>query len=452
MKADVLVTEIGSTTTVVNAFTGIKAGTPRLLAQGVAPTSVGAGDVTIGLRGAIQAIEMKFSETLSWDEMYASSSAAGGLRMSVHGLVYEMTVRAAREAALGSGAVLVQVTAGKLRRTDLQKLAELKPKIILLAGGVDYGERETALENFLRLTPYLKTTPLVYAGNIENAEEIRLLAKEAGVEVFITENVYPAIDRLNVLPTRKIIQEVFEHHIVESPGMEKIRELVSGPILPTPGAVMTAAELVYKVYGDCVVIDVGGATTDVHSVTEGDEAIRRISTQPEPFSKRTVEGDLGIFVNRKNVVEQRAAARGRKPDETERLYVEEASEIPQSEEEIAFASELAAYCAKTALSRHAGRLTERYAPGGRLITATGRDLTAVKVIVGTGGALTRLPNRVKLLQALRRNADSPELYPPVDAAVRIDDDYLMASLGVLSTRCPEAAEALLIASLERNRS
>ena len=140
MKVAVLVAEIGSTTTVVNAFDGIGGPCPRFLGQGQAFTSVLGGDVTVGLRGAVEDLRRHLGVSeISWGEMFATSSAAGGLRMSVHGLVYDMTVRAAKEAALGAGGILKHVTAGKMRRTDLKKIVEIRPNIVLVAGfqGVD---------------------------------------------------------------------------------------------------------------------------------------------------------------------------------------------------------------------------------------------------------------------------------------------------------------------------
>lgn len=446
MKIDALVAEIGSTTTVVNVFTDLKSGNPRFLGQGVAATSVEQGDVNVGVKAAIADIERALGAPLRWQEMFATSSAAGGLRMSVHGLVYDMTVRAAREAALGSGAVLVQVTAGKLTASDLEAIREAAPKMVLVAGGVDYGEKETALFNIKALLPLLKDIPLVYAGNIENQRAIKKLADDASLEVRFAENVYPAIDQLNVLPTRQAVQDVFERHIVHAPGMTSIRDLVDGPIMPTPGAVMAAAELVYDVFGDTVVFDVGGATTDVHSVTDGSEEMRAIQTAPEPFAKRTVEGDLGVFVNRQHVFQ--ALPEDKRRDLTEANVVA-LEPIPQTEKDRQLVEALTAHCLAVALERHAGRVEERYLPGGRVFTAVGRDLTAVKAIVGTGGALTRLPRRVKLLADLRRPVGGKRLFPPEDAKVYIDRDYIMASLGVLAVRYPEAARALLRETLTK---
>ncbi|MDP4190370.1 MAG: glutamate mutase L, partial [Bacteroidota bacterium] len=267
MHVDVLVAEIGSTTTIVNAFSNIGHKSnendypdPVFVGQGQAPTSVLQGDVTLGLNGAVEDLKNNLGQTdLSWNEMFATSSAAGGLRMSVHGLVYDMTVRAAKEAALGAGAIVKYVTAGQMRRTDLLKLKEISPNIILLAGGVDFGERNTALYNFEQIASLNLNAPVIYAGNIENHDEIKLLADEFGIQIYIVENVYPKIDLLNVEPARKIIQDVFEEHIVHAPGMSKVRQLGKGPIIPTPGSVMIAAKLLKDLIGDLGVVDIGGA-------------------------------------------------------------------------------------------------------------------------------------------------------------------------------------------------
>jgi len=292
VKVNVLVAEIGSTTTVVNAFNGIGTSCPTLVGQGQAPTSVLQGDVTVGLKGAINDLKVRLNaDEITWDDMLATSSAAGGLKMTVHGLVYDMTVRAAKEAALGAGGIIKMITSGKIRKIDLKKIQEISPNIILVAGGVDYGERDTALHNLEMILSMGLKIPIIYAGNIENQEEVRLMCEEAENQVYIVENVYPKIDTLVVEPTRKIIQDAFEEHIIHAPGMSKVRELVKGPIIPTPGAVMEAAKVLKEELGDLVVFDVGGATTDVHSVTEGSMEINSILISPEPVAKRTVEGD-----------------------------------------------------------------------------------------------------------------------------------------------------------------
>src|SRR5690554_2003763 len=229
MKINLLVAEIGSTTTVVNAFNLNPCSI--FIGQGQAPTSVMEGDVNIGLRAAIENLASSLkNDKVEYDELIATSSAAGGLRMTVHGLVYDMTVKAAKEAALGAGANIQYITAGKLRDSDLNKIKEIEPNIILIAGGVDYGERDTALYNSKLVAGLNLDVPVIYAGNVENQEEVKALFKDKKSELYIVENVYPKIDELNIEPTRKVIQDVFEKHIIHGPGMEKVREMVTGTI------------------------------------------------------------------------------------------------------------------------------------------------------------------------------------------------------------------------------
>ncbi len=449
MKVAVLVAEIGSTTTVVNAFDGIGGPCPRFVGQGQAFTSVLQGDVTVGLKGAVEDLKGNLGVSeLQWDEMLATSSAAGGLRMSVHGLVYDMTVRAAKEAALGAGGILKHVTAGKMRRTDLKKISEIHPNIILVAGGVDYGERDTALHNFELVAELGLDIPVIYAGNVENQEEIKEIAQEKGIRLYLVENVYPKVDQLNVEPTRAVIQQVFEEHIIHAPGMTTVRDMVDGPILPTPGAVMEAAKVLKEAIGDLVVFDVGGATTDVHSVTEGSEEVGRLLISPEPEAKRTVEGDLGVFVNRYHVVENVGREELLKdfPDLDELL--EKATAIPGDDRSRQFSERLAEEAMIMSLQRHAGTLRHLYGASGKRTIAEGKDLTEVKYIVGTGGALTRLPRHREILAKAAGYGKGLELYPKKDAKVLVDNHYIMASLGVLSKRYPEDAVALMLSSLD----
>ncbi|HOA19227.1 MAG TPA: GlmL-related ornithine degradation protein [Sedimentibacter sp.] len=433
MKVNVLVAEIGSTTTVVNAFNGIGTGNPAFVGQGQAPTTVSEGDVTIGLKGAIEDLKGNLqADTLTWDDMLATSSAAGGLKMTVHGLVYDMTVRAAKEAALGAGGIIKMITSGRLRKTDLKKIQDIKPNIILVAGGVDYGERDTALYNMEMILSMGLKIPIIYAGNIENQEEVRLMCEEADNQIYIVENVYPKIDTLVVEPTRKIIQDAFEEHIIHAPGMAKVRDLVKGPIIPTPGAVMEAAKVLREEIGDLIIFDVGGATTDLHSVTEGSSEINSILISPEPVAKRTVEGDLGVYVNVSHIVEKIGMDNLKKefPDAEELL--ENYKPIPKTDREKQFVERLTKEAVHTSLERHAGKLRYFYTASGKKTVAEGKDLTAIQYIIGTGGSLTRLPDKKDILESVKTLAKEHELYPTEAARVLIDEDYILSSLGVLS--------------------
>lgn len=452
MTIDLLVAEIGSTTTVVNGFNNINS-CPTFIGQGQAATTVLEGNVNIGLKGAIDDLAKNLNlDGLKYKELIATSSAAGGLRMTVHGLVYDMTVKAAKEAALGAGANIKFISAGKMRKSDLKRIEEIKPNIILIAGGVDYGERDTALHNSELIAEMNLSIPVIYAGNVENQEEVRELFKDKKTELYIVENVYPKIDELNVEPTRKVIQEVFEKHIIHAPGMENVREMVTGSIMPTPGAVMAASELLYDSIGDLLTIDVGGATTDIHSVTEDSDEISRILINPEPKAKRTVEGDLGVYINMKNIVEavgKEVLAKDLEitMEELDNL-ISNHKPIPENDLEKSFVEKLALHATITAVRRHGGQLKHLYGPSGKKTIAEGKDLTQVKYIIGTGGALTRLPNRKDILRQIPLSNKGNELFPNKEANILIDNHYIMASLGVMSKKYPKEALKLMTNSIK----
>lgn len=454
MKIDVLVAEIGSTTTVVNAFKDIDTENPVFWAQGQAPTSVLEGDVRIGLQGAIDDLcRKKGIDSLEYDEMLATSSAAGGLKMTVHGLVYDMTARAAKEAALGAGGIIHYVTAGKLRRTDIAKIKEINPNLILIAGGVDYGERDTAIDNAEKIRGMGLNVPVIYAGNCENQEEMKLIFdEESGQKIYNVENVYPKIDDLNVEPCRKVIQDAFEEHITGAPGMEHVRDMVNGPIIPTPGAVMECTKLLHECIGDLIVLDVGGATTDLHSVATESDQVARIMIAPEPKAKRTVEGDLGVYVNRMKVIESIGEEKLRRQCQQEGIDLDKTLEtyaaIPKTADEIKLVEILTEEAVMKAVERHAGQIRYIYGPSGRSTVAEGKDLTQVKYIVGTGGALTRLPHREEIMKKIADHDETgTRLFPTQHAEILVDNDYIMASLGVLSKKHREGAKKLLEKSL-----
>ncbi|HEY5540518.1 MAG TPA: glutamate mutase L [Coriobacteriia bacterium] len=446
-RIDALVVEIGSTTTVVSAFEGLAGhngavvgrGEPRLVGQAFAPTSVLEGDVGVGVAAARAALEAQ-TGPLEPGVTLATSSAAGGLRMTVHGLTQKMTAMAAREAALGAGGVVEFATGGRLRDADLRRIDEVAPSLILLAGGVEGGDTDTVLHNAERLAELERRPIVVYAGNSLVAPEARELLERAGFRVRVTANVYPGIDELDIVPARAAIHDAFEEHITHAPGMERIGEFVSGRILPTPGAVLIAAELLAEAVGDLLVVDVGGATTDVHSVTDGSPEMSAIATEPEPHSKRTVEGDLGVFVSARHVA-------ALLPDAERPAMLPPA--IPTTPGEIAVAVLLARTAATIGVQRHAGELLRLYTPRGRQTVARGRDLTACRVLVGTGGALTRLPGGESMLEATRASTTGAgeRLLPPADARCVLDRDYLLAACGALSTHFPaEKVVALMRAS------
>jgi uncharacterized protein (TIGR01319 family) len=452
MIIDVLVAEIGSTTTVVNAFNVHKE--VKFIGQGFANTTVNIGNVNIGLTNAIEDLKLKLNITnIEYKESFACSSAAGGLKMSVHGLIYDMTVKAAREAALGAGANIHLLTSGLLSGYDINKIKEMDLNIIMVAGGVNFGENITALENARKIANLQLNIPVIYAGNIVNHDEVIEIFKEAKQSkyLYITENVYPGIDELNVEPSRKIIQDIFEKHITEAPGMGEVRKTISENIIPTPAAVLHASKLVQSQIGDLLVIDVGGATTDIHSVTQGSIEVSRILVSPEPFAKRTVEGDLGVYINKESLLKllnEESLINSLGIDSLEFLKLIKDYQVIPNGIQIKLVEGLTKVAITTALTRHAGQYQSYYGASGKTTVAKGRDLTNIQYIIGTGGPLTRFKNGKEMIDGALIELNDNILKPSKSAKILIDHDYNMATLGVLSIKYPKEALTLITKSLK----
>jgi uncharacterized protein (TIGR01319 family) len=429
MNVEVLTIEVGSTITKANGFRRTSAGAFEHVGQGFAPTSVAAGDVGPGVDEAIADLERSSGISVSDPEIHVNSSAAGGLRMTVHGLTRGMTARAAREAALGAGAIVKLVTAGVLSQFDLDDIRASRPNIVLLAGGVDDGEREPILQNAEALASLGLDVPMLYAGNAAIRQPVRKIFESAGTEILITDNVLPEVDVLNVEPVRRLIHEAFNRHIVRAAGMARLETLTGGRILPTPGAVLLAAELFAESLGDCLVIDVGGATTDVHSVTDGSREWTSRMTEPEPRAKRTVEGDLGVYVNARNIVDLEG-------DSGWEARLVDLAAVPRAERQLELTRWLCARAVETAVRRHAGRVVDSYTPTGRRQIVKGKDLSAIRWLVGTGGALTRVSGGEVALRAVCRGSGT-SLLPPPEVCILIDRGYLFSALGTLADTYPD---------------
>jgi uncharacterized protein (TIGR01319 family) len=433
VNRDLLTIEVGSTITKANAFRMRSDGIFEHLAQGFSATTVGDGDVGIGVDRVMADLEAGLNERLRDPQIFINSSAAGGLRMTVHGLTHSMTARAAREAALGAGAIIKLVTVGRLDETDLEEIQAIQPNIILLAGGVDYGEKTIVIRNAESLASLGLRIPIIYAGNAAIRKPILKILESAGLETLLADNVFPDVDVLNIEPVRRLIQEVFNRHIIHAPGMSRLGELTENQILPTPGAVLRGAELFAEALGDCLVFDVGGATTDVHSVSDGSREWADRMTEPEPRAKRTVEGDLGVFINAENII---ALADNSDFD----FRIEDLRAVPQTRQEIELTRWLCTRAVDTAIRRHAGVVMDLYTPTGKRKIVKGKDLSAVQWVIGTGGALTRIPGGEEILRSVC-TGPGKYLFPNPDAHVLIDRNYLFSALGTMASTYPDAVKS-----------
>ncbi len=438
MNVDCLVAEIGSTTTVVNAF-NLK-GDVSFIGRGVHQTTVDT-DVREGLSLAILDLKKNLSiDELHYDQFFASSSAAGGLKITVHGLVYDMTARAAKEAALNAGGNIHLITANRLAPEHLEKIKQVKPNMIIIAGGTDFGEKDVAFDNLLDVIGL--GIPIIYAGNIANHERIKNLNQK---HVTLVDNVYPRVDMFNIIPLREAIYKTFEEHIIHAKGMKDIFKMVDHVIIPTPGAVMDATMLLDEIFDGVMTLDVGGATTDVHSISKPKTEYERM-LEGEPYQKRTVEGDLGVFINRSLVLDTF------KDFEIKQRFGMTKSEIldvittepfiPQSDIGKKVIDGLTERCIELAIDRHVGDLKKVFTINGYKVIPEGKDCTQVKAICLTGGALLYANDSEHIIRRYLSKQQT-RLIPDVNVPIYKDHDYIFASLGVLSRVYPKEAKILL---------
>ena len=263
-------------------------------------------DITIGLQNALS----ELSQACGFDEgdirgKYASSSAAGGLRMAAIGLVPDLTLEAAQRATLGAGAKVVCAHGFEIDQTIIEEVEQAACDIILLTGGTDGGDKETILHNARMLAGSAINCPILVAGNRVASTQVQDILQAAGKVVAGTKNVLPSLDKVEVEPAQELIREIFITRITEAKGLSKARDFIAKEIVPTPMATLRAAALLAdgtddeEGLGSLLVVEVGGATTNIHSVGEGrpSDAQTIVKGLPEARVKRTVEGDLGIRYN-----------------------------------------------------------------------------------------------------------------------------------------------------------
>ncbi len=422
-----------------------------LLGFSQAPTTVGS-DLMEGLEEALKEFSPVQLDGVVFKR--ASSSAAGGLRIVAVGLVPELTVKAAREAALGAGARVLSAFAYILNEAEIAEISLLKPDLLLLAGGTDGGDRKTILENASRIAAAGLPVPVVVAGNKSAADEAASILQGKVPQVVVAGNVMPEVNRLDVEPAREAIRRLYLSEITKARGLAKVQQQV-GLAMPTPLAVMKAGELYWKASGDdLIIVDLGGATTDIHSFADGRP--RRsgciVKGLPEPPVKRSVEGDLGMRVSLPALLELVPAeelvgylpfaATSGELESYARKVASCRGFLPGDEREHAFDCVFAAAALREALRRHAGSLAETYTPEGRLWVQRGKDLTETAAILATGGALVHSAAPAELLRAALTLND-PLILTPRSPRLFLDRPYILFAAGLLAEAFPETALALL---------
>ncbi len=457
MKA-VLLIDFGSTYT---KLTAVDVEAEQILGTAAAYTTVQT-DINDGLNEGLKQLEKKIGK-ITYDKCYACSSAAGGLRMVTSGLVPELTGEAAKLASLGAGAKVVGIYAFQLTEDDLEEIKASKPDIFLLVGGTDGGNTECILHNAKMLATLPMDFPIVVAGNRNAARECQRILQ--GREVYVCPNVMPKFGVLNIEPTQKQIREIFLNKIIQAKGLSKAAQLLSDIMMPTPSAVLQAMNLLAQGcegeagIGELVAVDVGGATTDIYSIADGmpEQASTVYKGLPEPFAKRTVEGDIGMRYSIRGIVDAAGIDRvsslsGLSKERVEQLvdYLRENTDtVPNGDGEMeALDFALASMAIEEAVKRHAGTIEETYTMMGLTYVQEGKNLTKVKQIVVTGGSLIHTKRTAQIAAHALYSPAQPASLRPKQANVWVDRTYILAAMGLLSSYYPQTALRIMKKELE----
>ena len=470
----IVATDCGSTTT--KAILIEKVGdTYRQTYRGEAPTTVEAPfeDVTRGVLNAIAEIEeLSGRKILDGDQIItpcrdektgvdiyiSTSSAGGGLQMMVTGVVQNMTGESAQRAALGAGAIVIDVLAandGRLPHEKIERIRTMRPDMILMAGGTDGG----AVNHVVEMAEYVAAAeprprfgvtyklPLIYAGNKEAQPQVKKILGEKSALV-VTENIRPVLERENLAPARNKIHDLFLEHVMQqAPGYKKLMEMAGAPIMPTPAAVGLIMEAIAKrEHLNLIGVDIGGATTDVFSVFEG-------------VFNRTVSANLGMSYSVSNVLAEAGLANIMRwvpftiDEQTLRNRIKNKmirpTTIPQTLDELQIEQAIAREALRLALIHHKSLATglkgvqqertisdvfEQQASGKSLI-----DMLKLDLIVGSGGILSHAPRRI---QSMLMMVDA---YEPMGCTrLSVDSIFMMPHLGVLSTINEQAATDVFV--------
>ena len=415
----------------------------RLLADASAPTTVKT-DVLDGYGSIRKTLASQGFPDAS--EVLACSSAGGGLRLAVVGYERSVTAEAGHRVGLSAGAKVVHVAAGPMTTAQVANLRAARPDVVLLVGGTDGGNADVLLHNGSRLANARMGAPVVTAGNIEVRADVATALGSTGRQFVLTENVLPQIGVINPDGARAAIRQVFLRHVIGGKGLSKGPEFAAMVRAPTPDAMLRGVEtLAAGTHRDVMVLDIGGATTDVYSVIspQGEDAVLRKEVVAPLWHARTVEGDLGMRWNATGVAEAAQLEHLVSGSELVRLQTwasrmeTDPAYLPRGEGESELDLTLARVAALTAVRRHAR-------PPNPWDSA--RATARVAHVIGSGGVLrhSSKAEQDNVLQAVISDF-SGGWKVPTEASTAVDSSYLLFAAGLLADADgygPEVAAAV----------
>lgn len=381
------------------------------------------------------------------------------------GLVPALTLEAAKRAALGAGAKVVASYGYEIDEDIVAEIEELKCDIIMLCGGTDGGNKDVICHNAEMLAGASLSCPILVCGNRSASTKVRKILQDAGKQVYMAPNVLPEVNRVEVGPVQETIREIFIEHIVKAKGLDKAADFFCRPIIPTPMASIRAAQLLsdgtpqQHGIGSLMVVEVGGATTNIHSVCNITPVTSQTVMRGLPDSKttRTVEGDLGIRWNARTIYEMVGGEKLKNialsmrdgldenlinPDQYTAMLNSNVEYTPKNEEEYILDAALAKAASEIASMRHAGTVHKEQTVIGEINVQHGKNLLNVKNILGTGGIFKYGKAPEQVLKSSLFDLNAAHSLRPMSPKGWIDKEYIMYAVGLLAQEYPDEALAI----------
>ena len=418
------------------------------------PTTVET-NIMDGYHSAINKLGYEFKRNQRLYRKIACSSAAGGLRMITIGLIPDLTATAAKNAALGAGAKVEKVYAGTLNKKEILEIQSLNPDIILLCGGTDGGNEKVVCDNAKNIASSKIKSNFVFAGNKVVVDVVTSEFISHDKKIDVAENVMPEIGVLNIESVQSIIRKIFLDNIIRAKGIESTSKDIDNVLMPTPMSILNATKLIadgtknQKGWGNSLVVDLGGATTDIHSAADGEASRPNVTRKglPEPYLKRTVEGDIGMryciegIINGEglNIVVKDCGFEKEKVENYCSLVKKNQAHLPVSSEERRIERSLAKVAVEIAVHRHAGTLKNIYTPMGEVFVQSGKDLSDISIVIGTGGAIVESDSPNEILKKIAFNPSEPFSLRPQTPTYYLDKDYILFAVGLLNEVDPNIA-------------
>lgn len=419
-------------------------------------------DASIGLLENLREAEKAIGKSgVENARILASSSAAGGLRMVVVGLTDHFSLLAGTNTALGAGARVTGTFSGLLSDEDIRSIEQQDPEILLLCGGVEGGNTDRIWHNAEALAAAKLHGYLVYAGNQEIAADVRELFLRSHKECFLADNIFPDLDTLNAGPASEVIRSLFMQRITGMKGLSGVTGITGQVIMPTPAAVLQAGRVFagkLKENGSSdgvMIFDAGGATTDVYSFAETrpGEGVRVIGS-PEPYQRRTVEGDLGLRSSALSLLSKAGEGHIAEGWELDGDWMrarcgyrtEHSAYVADSPADRTLDQHLAEAAVYMSARRHAGHIENAWTKGAAEIQE-GKDLRCVDTIVGTGGPIIFAADPEAVLSRALRQEKERQVLLPDHASFLFDRKYLLFAVGLASLVNKESAAEIAVRNL-----